>query len=1197
MAQTKIKAGLFEGIIGNGADGYFLMSNGDGTMTWTAIVINPTIASIAYPGSATAADPAGGETITVTGTDFKTGATVTIGGTAAPAVSYVSATQITFTTPAKAAGDYDIVVTNTDTGSATYINGISYNGIPTWTTAAGSLGTFASGATISTITLQATEPDAGTITFNITNGALPTGLSLTGANIDGTTTLETADTLYTFTVTATDDESQATPRTFTITVTKQFISTENFTINTYTGNGSTQSIEGKIGTASSFALSNSYIIAGSGLYESARGTNGTSVSFWMQSRANNYVTPIYTRTSSAAAGWHIRTSTGGNGINWGWQNSSGGVVFASGEETVTLTDGWHHIVAIWDGTTNANGAKLYIDGSLFGELTANATLASQTFSLEPTLGNDRQSGGRGLKGLDQVRFFNKALSSSEVTTLYGENNTSTTKSTTDIFDDGSGVALYEFEEGAKDTGGVTGYIGDGGIFNGSSSRITTNLITPNTQDLSWSFWVKDLVHNGSSSMNTLLLDYKNNYAFINYTSSNTIYANARSSSTNANIYVQSSAIDTSSWRHIVFVSSLSSGSFLYIDGALVDSNTASMPSRSNLNYGSGLEIGWNPAEGSPFTSYALDGKIDQVRIFNKALSSSEVTTLYGENNTSTTKSTTDIFDDGSGVALYELDEDANGTAPSETLVETNQLINLRAENYTSGSTWTDISGQNNNATLTNPTKPTTESVHFDYANLGAQNQYGGNNVSIEFFIKTTNTDDDYFLTAYNGGGLIPGEFLLYMPLSSANSKPYLTVSGSTSSASNLSFDHTVVQNDWTHYVLVYDSSLTGNTNRFIMYVNGVEVTTSVEGGVDNFDNSNFMGDTSTLFIGKRGGGTDYEEMDIKEFRIYSKSLSSQEVAQNYAASAFKYNGTPTNINFLGMAFQPDLVWIKDRDNSNPHELSDSVRGVSGTLNTNATNAEYINASFQITSLDTNGFTVVDDSAGNYAVNGNGIDYVAWCWKAADTTTTISAGTVGNTIASDVRANTEAGFSIVSFTSNGAASVVSTGHGLSVEPEMVIFKNRDNSSYWLTYHKDIGDNGYLALQDTFGTQSFTPFFDMTSTTIAVRQSSLASNNEKCIAYCFHSVDGYQKVGSYTGNRPTDVVIDTGFAPRFVMIKCDASGESWTILDSARGDNLLHPNTSGTEQSYTGVSLTSTGFTVHDSGLSNTNGATHIYLAIA
>ena len=200
MSNTKIKAGQFYGVVGNGTNGYFLVSDGNGGMSWVANIVNPTITNVDYPGTATAADPAGGESITLTGTGFKTGATVTIGGTAAPSVSYVSATQLTITTPAKTAGDYDIVVTNTDTGSATYINGISYNGTPAWTTAAGSLGTFASGATISTITLQASEPDAGTITFNITNGALPTGLSLTGANIDGTTSILNADTLYTFTV-------------------------------------------------------------------------------------------------------------------------------------------------------------------------------------------------------------------------------------------------------------------------------------------------------------------------------------------------------------------------------------------------------------------------------------------------------------------------------------------------------------------------------------------------------------------------------------------------------------------------------------------------------------------------------------------------------------------------------------------------------------------------------------------------------------------------------------------------------------------------------------------------------------------------------------------------------------------------------------------------------------------------------------
>jgi len=244
MANTNIKAGMFYGVVGHGTDGYFLMSNGDGSMTWGQASTGPSVTSVTYPGDDTAADPAGGQTVVLTGTGFATsGMTVTIGGTAAPSVAHTSNTQLTITTPAKAAGDYDIVVTNGVTGaSGTFVNGISYNGVPTWTTAAGSLGTFESSTTISTITLQATEPDGGTITFNITNGALPTGLSLSGANINGTTTAETSTTLYSFTIEAIDDENQSTPRNFSITVNAAFVNTENFDIVTYTGNGSTQSI-------------------------------------------------------------------------------------------------------------------------------------------------------------------------------------------------------------------------------------------------------------------------------------------------------------------------------------------------------------------------------------------------------------------------------------------------------------------------------------------------------------------------------------------------------------------------------------------------------------------------------------------------------------------------------------------------------------------------------------------------------------------------------------------------------------------------------------------------------------------------------------------------------------------------------------------------------------------------------------------
>lgn len=71
-------------------------------------VVAPTIISVSYPGDDLAADPAGGQTITLTGTNFLDGATVEIEGTLAPVVTVVSKTEITFTAPAKTAGDYDI---------------------------------------------------------------------------------------------------------------------------------------------------------------------------------------------------------------------------------------------------------------------------------------------------------------------------------------------------------------------------------------------------------------------------------------------------------------------------------------------------------------------------------------------------------------------------------------------------------------------------------------------------------------------------------------------------------------------------------------------------------------------------------------------------------------------------------------------------------------------------------------------------------------------------------------------------------------------------------------------------------------------------------------------------------------------------------------------------------------------------------
>jgi hypothetical protein len=196
---------------------------------WQAIDSPPAITTLAYSGSKTAADPAGGETVTITGSNFQAGGTVTIGGTAATSVSIVSASTVTFVVPAKTAGDYNVVFTNSNGLSANLVNGISYNGTPAFSTAAGNVGTIIEDDVMPTITIVAAEPDGGTVAFSITSGALPTGVSLGSANgqLTGTpNTNVTSNTTFNFTVTATDDENQTNARAFNLIVLRPIYATQ-----------------------------------------------------------------------------------------------------------------------------------------------------------------------------------------------------------------------------------------------------------------------------------------------------------------------------------------------------------------------------------------------------------------------------------------------------------------------------------------------------------------------------------------------------------------------------------------------------------------------------------------------------------------------------------------------------------------------------------------------------------------------------------------------------------------------------------------------------------------------------------------------------------------------------------------------------------------------------------------------------------
>ena len=310
------------------------------------------------------------------------------------------------------------------------------------------------------------------------------------------------------------------------------------------------------------------------------------------------------------------------------------------------------------------------------------------------------------------------------------------------------------------------------------------------------------------------------------------------------------------------------------------------------------------------------------------------------------------------------------------------------------------------------------------------------------------------------------------------------------------------------------------------------------------------------------------------------------------ASSFNvetYIGTGASRSITGLGFGPGLVWIKHRDGTGSHSLTDVVRGDDLVLQSNETSTE---ASGQI-NLDSDGFTIRNDNA---LRNANGSSYVAWNWKADDNEPTINEN---GSITSITSVNANAGFSIVKYHGNSGSSGT-IGHGLSAAPELIITKARNFGAGWPTQS---GGFFGIRLNESGANQSgnglgFYNNTSPTSTVYSVGGSDETNDDYDYIAYCFHSVTGYSKVGTYTGTGSSNS-ITTGFKTDFLIVKEADGTDSWEMYDSLRGSNkVVYPN--GNNAEVTGSTLTSfdsNGFTVSSATSINESGKTYIYWAVA
>jgi len=367
---------------------------------------------------------------------------------------------------------------------------------------------------------------------------------------------------------------------------------------------------------------------------------------------------------------------------------------------------------------------------------------------------------------------------------------------------------------------------------------------------------------------------------------------------------------------------------------------------------------------------------------------------------------------------------------------------------------------------------------------------------------------------------------------------------------------------------------------------------------------NFGQDSS--FAGEETAQGNQDSNDIGDFyytppsgflALCTSNLPAVAVTPSEHFNTILYTGDGTGTQAqTGVGFEPDMIWVKSRNAANYHGIADQVRGVDKFLYPNDNLAEETNSTDYINSFDSDGFT----HGSNGTVGQNTITYVAWNWKANGSG---SSNTVGD-LDSTVSVNADAGFSIVSYTGDGS-SPATIGHGLSKAPELIHIKNRTDVDSWISFTTVIdGSLDYMYLNLTNAKANLgiaTP----TSTVFSVDDGNqINGSGDAHIAYCFHSVDGYSKVGSYTGNGNADgTFVYTGFTPAFVIIKKTSNTGVWWMIDNKRETSNprefgLQANDSAVELSVSKpFDMVSNGFKTRAASGYFNDAETYIYLAFA
>ena len=318
-----------------------------------------------------------------------------------------------------------------------------------------------------------------------------------------------------------------------------------------------------------------------------------------------------------------------------------------------------------------------------------------------------------------------------------------------------------------------------------------------------------------------------------------------------------------------------------------------------------------------------------------------------------------------------------------------------------------------------------------------------------------------------------------------------------------------------------------------------------------------------------------------------------------------YTGNAGTQSISSVGFQPDWVWIKERNLTSSHALTDSVRGVTKKIKSDSNDVEETNTNL-ITSFDSDGFSLGDNGNANQSSSQT---YVSWNFKAGTSFTNDASSTGIGTIDSTGSFNNDSGFSIVTFTGTGSNGTIK--HGLNSAPKVVLLRSRSHGQNFMVganIDSTVNFTDALALNQNYAIEDYDGYWNDTAPTNSV--ISLGSHNNTngsgytYVCYNFVEKQGFSKFGRYEGSSNSDgPYIHLGFKPAWLMVKMVDGADDWQILDNKRSPHnivggYLNANSYGVTIENDVIDFLSSGFKLRTTaGSWNHSSYQYTYMAFA